>query len=247
MNDVLQVIRSHRSIRTFLPSPLTDEQISAIVEAAQMAPSSAHMQPFSIIGITDPTLKQTIAERSNNPAIAECGYFFVFCADLYRILSAGEPNRFRNLKRNLRTAYFYQNAVLCAGLALQNANIAAESMGLGAVMIGGILETLPDLDEWLGLPEFVLPLCGLAVGVPGENPERKPRLPREAVFFENRYNPDLKPSINEYDRQIEAYYASRTNNKRKATWSGTITAKLGEKLPLRKYTKYVRSKGFGRI
>ena len=151
MNDVLRVIREHRSIRKFQPVPLTEEQIAAIVEAAQLAPSSAHTQPFSIIGVTDRTLKQTIAERSDNPAIAECGYFFVFCADLYRILSAGDPDRRRIMKRNLGTAYFYQTAVLCAGLALQNANVAAESMGLGAVMIGGILEALPDLDEWLGL------------------------------------------------------------------------------------------------
>jgi len=244
MNDVLQVIRSHRSIRKFKPVPLTNEQIDAIVEASQMAPSSMHMQPFSIIGVTNPKLLEKIAKRSNNPCIGECGYFFIFCADLYRILAAGDPARQAAMKRNLGSTYVFQTAVLCAGLALQNANVAAESMGLGAVMIGGVTEALPELDEWLELPEFVILLCGLAVGVPDESPEQKPRLPRSAVFFENRYDPDVKAAIDDYDRQIADYYGSRLFNRRKANWSGKLTAILGQKLRVDMYTKYVRHKGF---
>ncbi|MMZ65926.1 FMN reductase (NADPH) [compost metagenome] len=113
-------------------------------------------------------------------------------------------------------------------------------------MIGGITEALPELDEWLGLPDFVIPLVGLAVGVPDEFPEQKPRLPRSAVFFENRYDPDpeLKAKIDSYDREIEQYYAARTNNKQKASWSGKFVAMLDKDLPLGGYTEYVRSKGF---
>lgn len=244
MNEVINVIRGHRSIRNFKQVPLTDEQIGAIVDAAQMAPSSTHMQPFSIIGVTDRELRNKIAVRSNNPPIAECGYFFIFCADLYRILLTAGPTEQETIRRNLSVSYFYQTAVLCAALALQNANVAAESMGLGAVMIGGISEALPELDEWLGLPEFVIPLAGFAVGVPDEQPEQKPRLPRSAVFFENRYNPDLKAVIDRYDQEIEAYYGARTSNKQKANWSGKFTAILSRDLPLTGYTDYVKSKGF---
>lgn len=78
MNEVIQLIRQHRSIRKFTNTPLTGEQIEAIVEAAQMAPSSAHMQPFSIIGVTDRELRKKIALHSENPWIDECGYFLSF-------------------------------------------------------------------------------------------------------------------------------------------------------------------------
>lgn len=183
MNEVIQVIRRHRSIRKFKNIPLTGEQVETIVDAAQMAPTSAHMQPFSIIGVTDSELRKKIAVRSKNPAIEECGYFFVFCADLHRIVLAAGPDQQEKAARNLSFSYFYQTAVLSAALALQNANLAAESMGLGAVIIGGINEALPELDEWLGLPDFVIPLVGFAVGVPDESPDRKPRLPRSAVFL----------------------------------------------------------------
>ncbi|WP_256992473.1 NADPH-dependent oxidoreductase [Paenibacillus sp. XY044] len=244
MNEVIQVIRQHRSIRKFKHMPLTGEQIEAIVDAAQMAPSSAHMQPFSIIGVTDQELRKKIAEHSENPSIAECGYFFVFCADLHRMMLAAGPDQQEKMSRNLSYSYFYQTAVLSASLALQNANLAAQSMGLGALIIGGINGALPELDEWLGLPDFVIPLVGLAVGVPDEFPEQKPRLPRSAVFFENRYDRDLKAQVERYDREMEEYYGGRTNNKQKASWSGKFISMLDKDLPLGGYTEYVKCKGF---
>ncbi|WP_435923451.1 NADPH-dependent oxidoreductase [Paenibacillus sp. DYY-L-2] len=245
MNEVIQVIRQHRSIRKFKNSPLTAEQIEAIVDAAQMAPTSAHMQPFSIIGVTDRELRKKIAVQSKNPWIEECGYFFVFCADLHRMMLAAGPEQQEKMGRNLGYSYFYQTAVLSSALALQNASLAAESMGLGTVIIGGINEALPGLDEWLDLPDFVMPLVGLAVGVPDEFPEQKPRLPRSAVFFENRYEDrDLKAKVETYDREVEEYYAARTNNKQKVSWSGKVIAMLQRDLPLGGYTEYVKSKGF---
>ncbi|WP_438434976.1 nitroreductase family protein [Gorillibacterium sp. sgz500922] len=245
MNEVLHVIRRHRSIRKFKPMPLTAPQLDAIVDAAQMAPTSAHMQPFTIIGVTAPELRKKIAAHSKNPSIAECGYFFVFCADLHRMMLAAGPEQQEKMGRNLGYSYFYQTAVLSAALALQNANLAAESLGLGAVIIGGINEALPALDEWLELPNLVIPLVGLAVGVPAESPEAKPRLPRSAVFFENRYpDHELKTTVEKYDAEIGEYYAARTSNKQKASWSGKLIAMLNEDLPLDGYTDYVKSKGF---
>ncbi|MEK5639625.1 hypothetical protein BK138_23100 [Paenibacillus rhizosphaerae] len=244
MNEVIQLIRQHRSIRKFTNTPLTGEQIEAIVEAAQMAPSSAHMQPFSIIGVTDRELRKKIALHSENPWIDECGYFFIFCADFHRMMLAAGPDYQDKMSRNLNYSYFYQTSVLSAALALQNANLAAQSMGLGAVIIGGINSALPELDEWLDLPDFVIPLVGLAVGVPDEFPEQKPRLPRSAVFFENQYDRDLKVQVDKYDREIEEYYGVRTNNKQKVSWSGKFISKLDRDLPLGGYTQYVKSKGF---
>jgi len=244
MNEVIQVISQHRSIRKFKNIPLPGEQVDVIVDSAQMAPTSAHMQPFSIIGVTDQELRKKIAVHSNNPSIEKCGYFFIFCADLHRMMLTAGPNQQEKMSRNLSFSYFYQTAVLSAALGLQNANLAAESMGLGAVIIGGINEALPALDEWLGLPDFVIPLVGLAVGIPDEFPEQKPRLPRSAVFFENRYDPDLKPKVEQYDREIEEYYLARTNNKQKTSWSGKYIAMLDKDLPLDGYTEYVKSKGF---
>ena len=38
-NEVLQAIRSRRSVRSFAPDEITDDQLEAILEAGRWAPS----------------------------------------------------------------------------------------------------------------------------------------------------------------------------------------------------------------
>lgn len=244
MNDVIKTIQNHRSIRKFKNIPLSKEQIQIIIQAAQMAPSSYHSQPFTIIGVTDPTLIRKIAEKAGNKeTIHHCGYFFIFCLDLYRIMATASPEEKEKMKKNLSSIYFYQQTVVSAGLALQNANLAAESLGLGTVIIGGINNALPDLDEWLDLPELVIPLAGLAIGVPDENPEQKPRLPRETVFFENQYNHDIRENIEQYDQETAEYYKLRSSNQKTSSWSQRMIKLLTRELPVDFYRQYVKKKG----
>ncbi|SUG89245.1 oxygen-insensitive NADPH nitroreductase [Salmonella enterica subsp. enterica] len=69
----------------------------------------------------------------------------------------------------------------------QNALTAAESLGLGGVYIGGIRNNIESVTELLKLPKHVLPLFGLCLGWPADNPDLKPRLPAELVVHENQY------------------------------------------------------------
>ncbi|MCO7127221.1 nitroreductase family protein [Sporolactobacillus shoreicorticis] len=213
------------------------------MHAAQQAPSSANMQPYSIIGITDPDRKKELARRSENPPIVECGYLFIFCADLYRLMETASEEERVKMKSNLSFNYFYQMALVSSSIALQNANLAAESLGLGSVIIAGVTRALPQLERWLELPELVIPIVGLAVGVPDQIPEQKPRLPQQAVFFEDHYTKDLKADVEEYDRETMRYYTTRSSNSQKASWSGKNKKMLTADLPLDFWTDYVRGKG----
>lgn len=246
MNDVIKTIQNHRSIRKFKNIPLTQEQVNIIVRAAQMAPTAYHSQPFTIIGVTDPELRKKLAEKTghNKEAVSQCGYLFIFCLDAFRLMATASPAEREKMKKNLSSTYYFETGVISAGIAVQNANLAAESMGLGAVILASINNALPDLDEWLDLPEYVIPLVGLAVGVPNENPEQKPRLPQEAVFFENKYDHDLLEKVERYDKEIEEYYKHRTGNKKTANWSQNIISMLTRDFPLDSYSQYVRKKGF---
>lgn len=89
----------------------------------------------------------------------------------------------------------------------------------------------------------MIPLVGLAVGVPNEEPEQKPRLPQEAIFFENKYNHDLQEKVKQYDKKIEEYYKHRTSNKKTANWSQINIGMLTMNLPLDFYSQYIRKKG----
>ncbi|WP_214815580.1 oxygen-insensitive NADPH nitroreductase [Exiguobacterium sp. s59] len=231
MNEVIETLLNHRSVRDFTDEILTDEQIQTIVESAQRASTSSFIQAYSIIGVTDEVKKKRLAEIAGNQSyVVENGHFFVFCADLHRHEMIGELQE-AEVSATLETDEKLLVAVIDAALASQNAAVAAESMGLGICYIGGIRNDLFAVKEVLGLPERVIPLFGMAVGVPASVEDQKPRLPFQHVYHENAYeaNPEqIKQSLSDYDALIHDYYMVRGSNPRKDTWTGQMGRMLSK-------------------
>ncbi|AGX03125.1 nitro/flavin reductase [Bacillus sp. NRRL B-14911] len=238
MNETVETILAHRSIRKFEERELTRKQVETIVSCAQAASSSSFIQAYTIIGITDPEKKQKLSELAGNQSyVAHNGHFFVFCADLNRhhVLSEMEG---KDLSESLESTEKFMVAMIDAALAAQNATVAAESMGLGVCYIGGIRNQLEEAAKVLGTPERVIPLFGLSVGYPAQDPDKKPRLPLEHVYHENGYQQDhekYKQQLEDYNQTVSAYYAERTQNMRKDTWTGQMAAMLEK--PVRMYMK----------
>src|SRR5690606_31594133 len=78
-------------------------------------------------------------------------------------------------------------ATVDTALAAQNAVIAAESLGLGAVYIGGLRNNIEQVSELLRLPELVYPLFGMCLGVPAQSPMTRPRLPLDSILHTDTY------------------------------------------------------------
>ncbi|MFC7502693.1 nitroreductase family protein, partial [Nocardioides sp. GCM10030258] len=53
---------AHRSVRAFLPEPIGDEVLEALVAAGQSAPTSSNLQPWSVVAVRDPARRQRLAE-----------------------------------------------------------------------------------------------------------------------------------------------------------------------------------------
>ena len=136
MNQVIETLLQHRSIRRFTDKPLDRGQFEAIVKSAQAASTSSFIQAYSIIGITNQEKKDKLAELAGNQAyVASNGHFFVFCADLHRHMVVGELES-ENVKDSIESTEKFMVALIDAALAAQNAAVAAESMGLGICYIG---------------------------------------------------------------------------------------------------------------
>jgi len=106
------------------------------------------------------------------------------------------------------------------GLAMGGALIAAESMGLGVVPIGGIRQNPAEVIELLKLPEYTYPLAGLAIGYPKDHSQKKPRLPFETFKHEETYNKEgLMEAIDEYDHTMEQYH-NEIGREQGVNWSG---------------------------
>ena len=229
MNEVVETILNHRSIRHFEDKPLTDEQIKTIVSCAQAAATSSFIQAYSIIGINDKTKKKKLAELVGNQEYVEKnGHFFVFCADLYRHTLIGE-NEHKNVLPSIESTEKFMVALIDASLAAQNAVIAAESMGLGICYIGGIRNNLEEVKKLLKTPDRVIPLFGIAIGVPTKITDKKPRLPFEHIYHVDEYEQNKEAfvgQLQEYDEVISEYYQQRTAGKRSDRWSEQIANML---------------------
>ncbi|GHI01492.1 oxygen-insensitive NADPH nitroreductase [Neobacillus kokaensis] len=222
MNEVIETILNHRSIRRFEDKPLTDEQIKTIVSCAQAASTSSFIQAYSIIGVKDIVKKQKLAELAGNQEyVAKNGHFFVFCADLYRHTLIGKQEE-KDVIPSLESTEKFMVALIDASLAAQNAAIAAESMGLGICYIGGLRNHLEEVKTILKTPERVIPLFGLAVGFPSKVSGKKPRLPFEHIYHEDEYEQSQDiylEQLQQYDDAISSYYHERTNGKRQDRWT----------------------------
>ncbi|WP_159567568.1 oxygen-insensitive NADPH nitroreductase [Budvicia diplopodorum] len=218
MTPTIELLCSHRSIRAFTPQAISEPQREAIIRAAQSTSSSSFLQCTSIIRVTDHNIRQALVEASGGQQyVAQAAEFWVFCADFHRS---------KEICPDAELGYAEQlllGAVDTAMMA-QNALTAAESLGLGGVYIGGLRNHIGAVTELLKLPDHVLPLFGLCLGYPAQNPELKPRLPAGILVHENSYQPLNRALLAEYDAHIVAYYQTRTDNQKQVSWSDQISA-----------------------
>lgn len=204
MNETITLLQNHSSVRKFDNKPLSEEQVTDIFKSANQASSFSLLQAVSIIRITDKETRKKIQELCyDQPYITEAGEFWIFCSDF---------NRNHQIAPDVDLTYteFLQIGIFDAALMAQNALTAAESMGLGSVFIGAVRLKIEEMTKLLDLPEYVTPIAGLCIGHPEQekNPI-KPRLPKDIVMHENKYESFHVDDINEYDEEMKKYYENR--------------------------------------
>ncbi|RAT14216.1 MULTISPECIES: oxygen-insensitive NADPH nitroreductase [Lonsdalea] len=222
MTPTIDLLCQHRSIRQFTNQPVTDDQCQAILQSARSASTSSMLQCSSIIRITDNTSRQALVALSGGQAyVAQAPEFWVFCADF---------NRHLQIFPEAEVGLAEQLLLGCVDTAImaQNALVAAESLGLGGVYIGGIRNHIAEVTALLKLPEQVLPLFGLCLGHPAAQPDQKPRLPAELVIHENTYAMMDKTVLAHYDQHLTEYYQQRSGNQRSGGWSDHIRKALAK-------------------
>ncbi|WP_028549011.1 NADPH-dependent oxidoreductase [Paenibacillus sp. UNC451MF] len=203
LNPTLEIIAGHESVRGFQEKPLSDEALKAILTAARSAPTSSNLQAYSIIVITAKESKDRMAELSGNQGfIREAPVFLVFCADIYRLKYITEKQGHRFGGESLE---MFLLASVDAAIALQNALVAAESLGLVTVPVGSVRNNPVAMAEYLELPPGVFALAGLSIGYEKEGVRRgvKPRLPEKVTVHEEKYSTRLlDEGLSEYDQTM---------------------------------------------
>jgi nitroreductase len=226
-NETIGTLLAHRSVRGYLPDALPTGTLETLVAAAQSAATSSNMQFWSAVAVTDPAKKKVLAEIAGGQKhIEQCPLFIAWVADLSRNerLGAAEDTTLECLPY-LET---FMVACIDAALAAQNAVIAAQSIGLGAVYIGAMRNDPVRVAELLGLPPRAFVVFGLCVGYadPKAAGEVKPRLPQATVLHRERYDTSREPAERKiYDAEMARF--SQRNEMQATSWTKRVLGRMG--------------------
>jgi len=167
--ELLEALRTRRSVRQWTAEPIPDEQLRGLIESAVSAPSAGNSQPWAFVIIREPGQLKRL--RAAAPGIIGVpAAVVVICLD--RCRASQEPSTMD-----------YDMVVLTLGGAMENLLLAAHAQALGACAIGSF--HIPSICSILALPDRLDPKLLVALGHPVQWPRAPSMRPlSETCFFE---------------------------------------------------------------
>jgi nitroreductase len=157
MADLLELIRSRRSVRRFTSELVADEVIEELLEAMRWAPSAGNAQPYRIHVVRDDAIKAQLS-------VAALGQRFIAEAPVVVVVTTERFEAQRAYRARGEELYCIQDSAA----AIQNLLLLAHSKGLGACWVGAFRER--SVAEALSLPGEQRPVAVIPVGVPATTP-----------------------------------------------------------------------------
>jgi nitroreductase len=165
--ELMDVIRTRRSIRKYKSDPVPEKDIEYALEAARLAPSWANKQCWRYIIVTDEALRKKITLRD---WAAQAPVIIVGCADPTK---AGD--------REGRPYY-----MLDMGISMEHLILAAAEKGLGTCWLGGQFDE-KTVKEALSIPDNMRVVALTPLGYPDESPPPKDRKSMSEMVSKNKW------------------------------------------------------------
>jgi nitroreductase len=160
--DFFEVVQTRQSIRAFAAKPVEAEELQAILEAANRAPSAGNLQAFEIYVVTRRATLRALADASlGQEFVARAPVALAFCA--HPELSS------RKYGKRGTSLYSIQDGTIACTHAL----LAATALGLASVWVGAFNDDA--VRKAIGIGQDLLPIAILPIGHPCECPERTSR------------------------------------------------------------------------
>lgn len=253
----LETLLNHRSVRKYTGQPISDEVLTAILNAGRAVSTSSYLQAVSVVRVVDKAkrtafrqISNNLSEQKYNELIAQgkrlghdyvetCAEYLVFCMD-------GHRHKTLVPEAELDWTEVSLIGAIDTALMAQNVLAASESLGLGGVYIGSLRNDIKRASQLLNLPDNVVPLFGLCLGYPDWdapiNQSQRPRLPLDVVVSTDSYRAVTADELADYNNEVKAYYGKRNIE---MDWSDQIRATFGK--PVRpEMLEFLQSKGFNK-
>lgn len=170
-NDAITNIMTRTSVRDYTDEQVTDAQIETMLKAAMAAPTALNKQPWAFVVLKDKAVKSAIADSIPTMAMVDkAPVAIVVCGDMTKTID-GEGRD-----------YWIHDV----SAATENLLLAAHAQGLGAVWCGGYPSSgrVSVISDLLGLPDEIVPLAIVPVGVPAADAQPKDKWDPSKVHYD---------------------------------------------------------------
>lgn len=178
--EVLEAIRTRRSIRKYKTDPVDDQTLNTVLDAARLAPSWENTQCWRFIVVRDSETKNKLAETLNetNPArdaVRNAPLVIAACAEL------GKAGRIDGEIVTDKGDWF----MFDVALAMHNLVLAAHSLGLGTVYVGWF--DAKEAAKILEVPEGYCFVALTPLGYPDQIRNPRPRKELSEIVFYDKW------------------------------------------------------------
>ena len=178
--SALDVMMTRTSIRSFTGEAIPQADLETILKAGMAAPSAINIQPWRFVVLTDKAkIADIFGQSRRSEMFTTAGAVIVVCGETTVMRKPwGQPDAPEEKQENI---FWFED---CSAAA-ENILLAVHALGYGAVWTAGYpaMERIEPLCAALNIPEDVLPLCIIPVGVPAENPEPKDKWKPENIHW----------------------------------------------------------------
>ncbi len=150
--DILEVIKTRRSIRSFEETAIPEEMLEHVLEAGRWAPSGLNNQPWRFAVVRDSAVRGNISELTRYSGIVKNAPVLIV------VFLAGKE------------CYNRTKDVQAIGACIQNMLLEAHSIGLGCVWLGEIIKSGEEIRKILALEDDLELMAVLALGYPRKEP-----------------------------------------------------------------------------
>ena len=170
-NEIIKALKTRRSVRSYKPEQITDDELKTVLEAGTWAPTAKGLQDPWIVAVQNPALLKRIS-RMNAAVWGKDEDIDPFYGAPTFVLVFGSAD--------------WVNAVPDGSLVLGNMMNAAHAIGLGSCWINREREMFATeegkaLMKEFGLPDGLIGIGALALGYPA-GPAREPK-PRKENYY----------------------------------------------------------------
>ncbi len=165
---VLDVIKTRKSIRRYKDTPVEQEKLDAVLEAARLAPSAMNKQDWKFIAVTDKDKALLQEACGGQRQVAQAPVTLVVCANNDGVMSCG-----------------HSKTVIDCSIAMSFMLLQAEEEGLGMCWLGHFYQD--KIKALLNIPEDYIVVAVSPLGYADEEPNPKPRKRPEEVICYNEF------------------------------------------------------------